>query len=407
LPPFTYFNIDNGLPPWTKPPFRGPTTDLGGTTYFWQKHDSGRPSEFYTWNLDIQHQLPGNMVASAGYTGTKGAHLASAILNINQMDPRYFTQYGRDLLVASVTSPAAVAAGIKVPYAGFTGSVAQALKPFPGWTDVATSGGQPSSIGERAGSSSYHALILKLDKRYSSGLTLLSSYVFSKMFSNADTTAVPGRNVMDHYNRGLEKALSFDDQTHVFREAFSYDLPFGSGRRWMQDGLASHIFGGWGIAGFLEYASGTPMNVNPGITSVPGGAGNRVLITSYDNWRAPVSGSKFDPFKDVWWNKAAFGVDANGRQMTSTEILYAGFGNATRNNPKVRTPWLLNENFSVSKNFPITERIKLTFRAEAFNIFNRFRLGGPDSNFVSASFGNIRSQGNDPRRMQFALKLAF
>jgi hypothetical protein len=407
LPPFTYFNIDNGLPPWTKPPFRGPTTDLGGTTYFWQKHDSGRPSEFYTWNLDIQHQMPGNMVASAGYTGTKGAHLASAILNINQMDPRYFTQYGRDLLVASVTSPAAVAAGIKVPYAGFTGSVAQALKPFPGWTDVATSGGQPSSIGERAGSSSYHALILKLDKRYSSGLTLLSSYVFSKMFSNADTTAVPGRNVMDHYNRGLEKALSFDDQTHVFREAFSYDLPFGSGRRWMQDGLASHIFGGWGIAGFLEYASGTPMNVNPGITSVPGGAGNRVLITSYDNWRAPVSGSKFDPFKDVWWNKAAFGVDANGRQMTSTEILYAGFGNATRNNPKVRTPWLLNENFSVSKNFPITERIKLTFRAEAFNIFNRFRLGGPDSNFVSASFGNIRSQGNDPRRMQFALKLAF
>jgi hypothetical protein len=407
LAPYTYFNIDNGLPSWTPPPFRGPTTDLGGTTYFWQKDDSGRPSEFYTWNLDIQHQLAGDLVATVGYTGTRGVHLASAILNINQMDPKYFKQYGRDLLLASITSPSAVAAGLTKPYAAFTGSVAQALKPFPGWSDVATSGGQPSSIGERAGNSSYHAMTLKLDKRYSSGLTLLSSYVFSKMFSDSDSTAVPGRNVMDHYNRHLEKALSYDDQTHVFREAFTYDLPFGRGRRWSQSGFASHLLGGWGIAGFLEYASGTPMSVSPGITSVPGGAGNRVFVNSYTNWRAPVTGEKFDPFKDVWWSRAAFGLDAAGRQMTNAQLQYAGFGNATRNNPKVRSPWWLNENITVSRNLAVRERLKVTLRAEAFNIFNRFRLGTPDSTATSASFGNIRSQGNDPRRLQFGVKLAF
>jgi hypothetical protein len=407
LAPYTYFNLDSGLPPWTKPPFRGPTTDLGGTTYFWQKNDSGRPSEFYTWNFDVQHQVLKDMVLTVGYTGTRGVHLASAILNINQMDPKYFKIYGRDLLNASVTSPAAIAAGIKVPYAGFSGSVAQSLKPYPGWSDVATSGGQPSSIGERAGNSTYHAMTIKFDKRYSAGLTLLSSYVLSKMFADSDTTAIPGRNVMDHYNRHLEKALSYDDQTHVFREAFTYELPFGKGKKWMQSGVASHVLGGWGLAGFLEYGGGTPMSVSPGVTSVPGGAGNRVFINSYDNWLAPVSGSKFDPFKDVWWNKAAFGLDASGRQMTNNELLYAGFGNSTRNNPKVRTPWWLNENMTLSKNFAIHERIKVTFRAEAFNIFNRFRLGGPDSTVTSASFGTIRSQGNDPRRMQFGLKVAF
>jgi hypothetical protein len=407
LAPYTYFNLDDGLPPWTKPPFRGPTTDLGGTTYFWQKHDSGRPSEFYTWNLDIQHQVAKDMVATIGYTGTRGVFLASAILNINQMDPKYFRQYGRDLLLASITAPAAAAAGLKAPYAGFSGSVAQALKPFPGWSDVATSGGQPSSIGERAGNSSYHAMTLKLDKRYSSGLTLLSSYVFSKMFSDSDSTAIPGRNVMDHYNRKLEKALSYDDQTHVFREAFTYELPLGRGRAWAQEGIASAILGGWGIAGFLEYSGGTPMSVSPGITSVPGGAGNRVFINSYEGWRSSLKGDKFDPFKDVWWTRTAFGLDASGRQMTNSELQYAGFGNANRNNPKVRTPWYLNENITVSRNFAIGEHLKMTLRAEAFNIFNRFRLGGPDSTATSASFGNIRSQGNDPRRLQFGAKLAF
>ena len=143
------------------------------------------------------------------------------------------------------------------------------------------------------------------------------------------------------------------------------------------------------------------------MTSVPGGAGNRVFINSYDNWRASTAGDKFDPFKDVWWNRGAFGLDANGRQMTNSELLYAGFGNSTRNNPKVRTPWFLNENVTVSKNISITERVKFTFRAEAFNVLNRFRLGGPDSTATSASFGVIRSQGNDPRRMQFGAKIVF
>jgi hypothetical protein len=411
LAPYTYFPIDNGLPAWTPPPFRSPATDMGGTTYFWQNSDSGRPPEIYSWNFDVQHQLPKNLVASAGYSGSRGVHLSSFILNINQMDPKYFTQYGRDLLNASITSPAAVAAGIPLPYPGFTGTVAQALKPYPQWGNIVTSGGQPSSIGERAGNSTYNAMVLKLDKRYSSGLTLLSTYVLSKMFSDTDSAQIGGLSsgtlAMDHYNRHLEKSLSADDQTHVFREAFTYELPVGKGKRWALNGATDKFLGGWGFAGFFEYASGVPLIVAPGVTSVPGGAGNRVLINSYDNWRAPVSGSKFDPFKDVWWNKAAFGVDSNGNQLTQTQIQYYGFGNSTRYNPKSRSPWFLNENLTLSKNIDITERVKAVLRFEAFNLFNRVRMGSPDSTVTSASFGLVRAQGNDPRRMQFAAKIVF
>jgi hypothetical protein len=405
LAPHTFFNIDNGLPAWQNPPFRGPTTDLGGTTYLWQNSDTGRPPEFYSWNFDVQHELPTGYVASVGYTGTRGVHLSSSILNINQMDPKYFQQYGRDLLNANINSAAAVAAGISKPYASFTGSVAQALKPYPGWNNVDTGG---SSVGERAGNSTYHSMIAKVDKRYASGLTLLTSYVFSKMIADSDRANVnSSARAMDHYNRQLEKALSEDDRTHMFRTAFTYDLPFGKGRKWAMSGVADRVLGGWGLAGFMEYTSGTPMGVSPGVTSVPGGAGSRVFINSYDNWRGQTAGENFDPGKDNWFNPAAFGVDANGKQMTAQQILYAGFGNSARLNHKLRSPWNLNENLSVSKGVNFTESVKMTLRVEAFNILNRVRWGNPNTTVNNNAFGQIVTQGNDPRRMQFALKIVF
>jgi hypothetical protein len=212
---------------------------------------------------------------------------------------------------------------------------------------------------------------------------------------------------MDHYNRRLEKDLSGSDRTHMIRQAFTYDLPVGSGRQLALTGVADKVLGGWGIAGFLEYMSGTPYSVAPGITSVPGGAGNRVFINSYENWVATPSGEKFDPAKDRWFNPAAFGVDANGNKMTTTQLQNAGFGNSTRYNPKARSPWSLNENLSLSKGVDFTERVKLTLRFEAFNIFNRVRWGSPGMTVTAASFGQVTSQGNDPRRMQFAAKIVF
>ena len=403
LPAFTYFNLDNGLPAWTQPPFRGPGTDLGGTTYLWQKDDSGRPPVFYSWNLDLQHQLPKNFVGSVGYTGTRGVRLTSSILNVNQMDPKYFTQYGRDLLLANITSPAAVAAGLRPPYPGFNGSVSQALRPFPHYGDVATGA---AATGERTGDSSYHAMIMKLDKRYSSGLTLLTSYVFSKLFSNADTAVASNRETLDHYNRNLQKGLSWDDQTHMIRQAFSYELPFGKGRHFSLAGVANKVLGDWIVAGFLDYGSGTPRSVGPGFSAIPGGAGNRVFVSSDEGWRGPIAGDKFDPFKDGWWDPSKFQVGPDGKKLTQAQ-LNAGLGNASKNNPKERSPWNLTENLSLAKNLDLTEKVKFTLRFEAFNIANRTRMGSPDSTVTSPTFGQVRSQANEPRKMQLGAKIVF
>jgi hypothetical protein len=144
------------------------------------------------------------------------------------------------------------------------------------------------------------------------------------------------------------------------------------------------------------------MSVSSGYTPpiYPGGSGARVTITSYDNWRAPIAGSSFDPSADLWWNKAAF-------QQAPQAALDSTLGNATRNNPRVRTPFSYTENISVSKSVPFGEQLRLVVRLEVFNLFNRVRWGAPNSTYTSPSFGLITSQANNPRQMQVGAKLYF
>src|SRR2546426_12319417 len=118
--------------------------------------------------MEIQHKVPRNIFFSLGYAAAKGVHLDSSFLNITQLNPKYLAQYGQALLLSNINSPAARAADIPIPYAGFNSSVAQALRPYPQFNDVQTNG---SSVGERAGNTNYQSMMLKLDKRYSSGLT--------------------------------------------------------------------------------------------------------------------------------------------------------------------------------------------------------------------------------------------
>jgi hypothetical protein len=391
--------LDNGLPYWPPPPFLEPDVANGQSTIDWWMPDAGRPSEYWTYGLDIQQELPGDSVFTIGYTGTKGTYLNSGQININQISPLYLTApgFGPTVLRSKLSSPAGQATGVPLPYPGFDGTVQQALQEFPQFKLITGSNG-----GEKIGNSTYHAMTLKFDKRYSSGLTVLASYVLSKMFADAETASTGGALAMDTYNRGLEKALSANDQTHVMRTSFSYELPVGKGKSFGLQGPANALLGGWSISGFLEYGSGFPMSVSPGYDPpiYPTGGANRVTVDSYDNWRAPISGDKFDPFKDVWWSKSAF-------QQQPTELLDVTLGNATRRNPKARQPWMLNENMSLAKMFQVTERVGIDFRAEFFNLFNRVRWGNPNGTWTSANLGQVRSQANNPRQMQFGLKIHF
>jgi hypothetical protein len=251
-----------------------------------------------------------------------------------------------------------------------------------------------------------------LEKRFASGLTFLTSYVLSKFLTDAETAFAGASTLsMNHYDRSLEKALSAQDQTHVFKINYSYELPFGPGRKWQNHGPLSQIVGGWQVAGIQNYFSGYPLSVDPGYNLPLFSAVNRITVTDYEGWRAPVKGEKFDPFKDTWWNPAAFTNTVQDQPPSSSSIkgyaLRTRFGNATARNPKGRGPWVLDEAISIGRIFKFSESVRMDFRWEAFNLFNRVRWGNPDSTITSPTFGLIRSQANAPRQMQFALKLRF
>jgi hypothetical protein len=391
--------LKNGLP--TFPPVPNPDPSLlnNSDVHYWQRSDAGRPSEYWTWNLDIQKSITPTMVVTAGYTGTKGTHLASSLTRYNQIPYSLLQQYGRDMLNNNINSAAARAANIPIPYAGFNSTVQRALSPYPQYQNVLTNSGQPASVGERAGNSTYHAMTLKLDKRYSNGLTLLASYVLSKQFSDAESAAIAGGGVLDHFNKSLDKALSSSDQTHVFRFAYTYDLPFGAARHFNLGTVANALAGGWTVSGQMNYESGTPMAVTDNFSPI--GTGSRVFITSYEGWRAPIVGSQFDPNVDVWLDASKF------NQGISTTTLNSVWGNATRNNPKLRSPWSLSESLALGRTISFKERVKFELRGEAFNVLNRVRWGNPQSNISNANFGKVTTQGNTPRRMQLAFRLIF
>jgi hypothetical protein len=153
------------------------------------------------------------MVLEAGYNASIGTHLQTGLLNYNQVPTAVYnnlvSQFGAtqalNILRADIASPLAQGAGIKVPYPSFllqrTRTVNQALRPFPQYQTISTG----VQNGDKSGHSSYHAFVLKADRRLSQGLTLQWNYVFSKLLTDSDTYFANAASAMDQYNRGLEK----------------------------------------------------------------------------------------------------------------------------------------------------------------------------------------------------------
>jgi hypothetical protein len=296
---------------------------------------------------------------------------------------------------SNINSAAAIAAGVPKPYASFNGSVAQALRPFPQYTGIDTASGG----GDHSGHSTYHAGLIRLEKRYSGGLQLQTSYVFSKLLTDADNYW-PGNAAMDHYNRRLEKSIGQFDVTHNFKFGAVYELPFGRGKQLLSSGIGSAVLGNWRLSAVTYYSSGLPVGIGTSIGFPIFNGGNRPTVSTYDGWQGAQARGRFDPQTDFFFQPASF----FGAQPTDR------LGNVTRYNPKLRQFPNLNENVSVSKTFPIRESLRLDFRVEAFNVFNRVRFGTGPTTLQSNNFGRLTSNGdifNDPRRLQFALKLYF
>ena len=140
-------------------------------TITWINSRSNKPALMQSWTLDIQRQLPFNVMLNAGYVGSHTTGIWTGLEDINQVDPKYLSL--GNLLYADASSPEAASAGIKVPYPGFAGSVAQALRPYPQFSTI-NDFYQPTGFGV------YHSFQVRLQKRYSNGLSFLGAYTLSK-----------------------------------------------------------------------------------------------------------------------------------------------------------------------------------------------------------------------------------
>jgi hypothetical protein len=409
------FLLDQGLPPWTAPPFINPSVSNGASPSWFQNGEVTRPPEFNNFNFSIQRQIGGSMVADIGYNGVMGSHLQTQLLQYNQIPSSYLTAFGTvtqsiAVLNSRIGSPLANQYGITAPYPTFVSqwgtraTVAQALKPYPQYANIDTYAGG----GDHSGHSTYHSLILSFQKRYAAGLSLQTSYVFSKLLTDSDTYWGSGA-AADFFNRGLEKSIGQFDVTHNFKFAAVYDLPFGKGRKYLTSGPGAWFLGNWRISSINLYSSGQPVQL---LTSTATPLGGRVpaYVTSYDGWQPSWTNGSFDPAVDKFFvprNTGPFPAQGTGSPLN-------GIGNVTRYNPKLRQFPNLTENMSVAREFPIREAIRLEFRAEAFNVFNRVRfgIGGTTNNnqLQSQNFGVLSSSAdllNTPRSLQLALKLYF
>ncbi len=398
------FKLDAGLPAYKLPPSIDPGFSNGNTVDWWQGQDATRAPETWSWTFNMQRQLTSTTVIEAGYNASAGAHLQSGILNYNQVPTSALNsvvaQFGAtqalNILRSDINSAAAKSAGFLPPYPSFATqslrSVAQSLRPFPQYSTVVTG----AQNGDKSGHSSYHALVIKANSRFSKSVTGQWSYAFSKLLTDSDTYfANSATSAMDQYNRRLEKSIGQYDRTHTLKFSTVYNLPFGKGQRWFTKGFLSQAIGGWRLAGIQVYNSGAPLALSRNNPLPIFNGTTRPLVDSYDNWRIATIGDHFDPAVDRYFKpKAAFGVQPP-----------AGFGNATRYNPKVRGFFGKSENLSLSKTFVIRESIKLDFRGEAFNLFNRVVFANPSLNLDAINFGQVTGQANEPRTMQVALKV--
>jgi hypothetical protein len=325
--------------------------DLSGVTRFpapFTVSPGNRNPYTMQWNFNIQQSVWRDLLVELAYTASASHHLTKR-WNQNQAD------FG-------------------------TAPINQRL-PFPQFDPgILTSTNDANS--------SFQALSVRIEKRYSSGLYMLGNYQFSKNLDN-NSGEVEANDTSFRTNKGLDRGLSRYDQRHRAVIDFGYELPFGSGKKWLAGGgPAAYVLGNWQVQGILTLLSGFPFTpTGPPVCSCGSYIPQRVIAVK------PGFGNISNPTVNHWYDVSAFALPPNGFQ-----------GNAGRN--VIRGPGLRVFDFSLLKNFPINEQAKVQFRAEFFNLSNHPNFGFPDANIANVTAGVI-STAYDGRSIQLGLRLAW
>ena len=383
------FRLQSGFPPFTG---TLPNLDAGigvGSTAEWVNPDGARAPRTANWNLNVQRELFGGFVADIAYVAVRGTSWPSNLLNLNQVPTSLLSLGG--LLRRPFDDPEAVGAGVRSPYPGFSGSVAQALRPFPQYSRIAVK-------AHPVGNSTYHSLQVKGEKRFAKGLGFLVTYTMSKNISDirGNAWSLSENPAIDNERAFLEKSISPIDRTHTLVANWIYELPFGKNAT----GAAGKFVRGWELGSTIFYESGPPLRIQGGPPLPLFNGGNRPNRVPGADRRTGVSKGNLDPARDLFLNVNAFAQPA---PFT--------FGDVGRVEPNLRGFSFFGTDISLSKRTfvpSISEAFNIEFRAQFFNLFNQVGFSNIATNINSPqNFGRVRGQANQPRNVTLVLKFNF
>jgi len=310
----------------------------------------------HQFSVDVQRELPGHVALEVAYIGSISHHLQTGgSINIDQIP------------------------------------VGQTVRPFPQFTAV--------NLLNDSSSASYNAMVVKAQKRYSHGLTLLTAYTWSR---NMDGTfSGPGNflnsstgSAQDIYNLGAEYSRAVNDTPQRLTSSASYDLPFGKGKAFLSSNpFLDFLVGNWQLNVVNVFQTGFPLAVWQSVNNNSGiGAGvQRPNATGI----SPDMPGSLESRLGGYLNPLAFSVNP---ALT--------FGNLSRTIPN-RGPGQANWDMSLFKTFKVGEKFKAQFRAETLNTFNTPLFRGPNTQVGGSSFGKITQQANYPRYIQLGVRFYF
>lgn len=320
----------------------------------YERHPSSPLSQ--QWNVNVQQELSPNTVLEIGYYGAKANHTQQ------RFDANYAPPGPGDINSRR----------------RFT----QVIVPGP---DVVVSPLSRAWRHTNIGNNLFHSGQIKIEKRFSSGFSMLGSYMLSRAIGDDIGLSNP-QNPLD---RRAERGLQDVHMKHRFVASYIYDLPFGHERKWWSNaGTAVELlFGGWSLSGITTMAAGQPFNLSVRGSPANTGLANRPDVVGDPNL------SRDERNLNHFFNTGAF--------VPNEPYTY---GNAGRN--ILIGPGVVNFDLGLFKHFRVSEDKFFQFRFEAFNAFNTPQFGTPNAEVGNSSFGRITSAGR-PRNLQFGLKFVF
>ena len=408
--------------------------------------------QVHQWSLSFQRELPFKMVMQAAYVGRRGMHLLFAgnrnQINSDRILPDFFIMQ-RNIMSGCSASGTGCPTGVTgtpvslvtsgVLTAAFVNSsttlndlqlnaagsfaerienttLALGLRPNPQFSSI--------TYIDNSGDSNYHAFQFTLRRRFDAGLGLAMAYTFGKSIDNQSVDPVGAasggglsttnsRTPTDLRNLREERALSDFDRRHVLSLTTVWDLPVGRGQKIFGDtpSWLNQIIGGWTINGISTYYTGEPFSVRSGVRTSNSGHESRAVLLD-PNLTAQLQEIAGVPGPVLFPNANGFAIPLPGQNGAGRNIFHS--------------PSYYNLDIGIIKKFSITERIKLDFRTEMFNVLNRANFDNPrdasvgSPSFRSTLFGQtccatvappstqtIIQTGESSRVIQFALKLKF